>query len=190
MQKPYPLERYRIRTSIAEQKRFEKEARDIESISLLEAHFRMQVAKLMEESREQGKRLTPLTTVSGQHQIGPNKNNYSKPILMLIDYLATSGGDTFPAKLEALNRVTLFGSKTAGMGGTARWKKHFKRLKHSQVAMQISSALAYDPNGKPLENNGPEPKPENVYNYSVNDFLDDYQEFQNAYSEKVLTLIK
>ena len=61
---------------------------------------------------------TPSSTRRGATDAAGRSIAYSKPILMIVDEFSTSGGDAVPAMLQDAGRVTLFGMRTNGAGGT------------------------------------------------------------------------
>lgn len=129
--------------------------------------------------------MTPKTSLSGVTLYNPNKFNYTKPILMLIDFMSGSGGDAFPATLQGFGRAKLFGTPTMGLGGHV---ENLPALNYSGMKLRMTKSLFYRPDGTPIENNGA--VPDYPYTITRNDFLFDYKGYQEAYLQTLFTLIK
>lgn len=83
----------------------------------------------------------------------PKAFAYTGKVAVLIDRGCFSATDVFAAALGALPNVTLVGETTSG--GSGRPTSH--QLKHSQLALQISSMASFQPDGRLFEGRGVEP---------------------------------
>lgn len=103
-----------------------------------------------------GRRLSQPTWVLGINKITPHPTQrYTKPILVLVDELDFSAADFFPAILQDNKRAVIFGTRTAGAGGS---------LKETQLPNQFNIrsltytwTIARRKDGRPLENLGVTP---------------------------------
>ncbi len=118
---------------------------------------------------------------------------YTKPVLMLSNELSMSTADMVPAILKDASRVTTFGSRTMGAGGSvgqvaigddAGW------------AISITQSIAVRPKEvetvdgiktRYLENVGVEPDIE--YIITLDDFFSDYVLYRNAVDQAVLSML-
>lgn len=129
-----------------------------------------------------GDHLTP--KISFQ-KIYPNQEaNYTKPIVVLTDELAGSGGDAFPALMQGYDRATIIGTQTSGLGGSVA---SIPNLPFSQISVRLTQTLFYHPNGQAIENNGV--KPDIPYTITAEDFLGGYSQYRKFYTEKVLDIL-
>ena len=142
------------------------------------------VLSLIKSTWDKGDYLTPKTSISGEDWIYPNRIHYTKPIVMLIDELAGSGGDAFPSLMGGYKRATLLGTRTWGLGGHVA---ELPPLYHSAINVRITKSLFYRPDGTPVENNGAVPD----VNYSItrDDYLYDYKNYQKFYLKTLLDKI-
>ncbi len=129
--------------------------------------------------------LTAKTSISGQPFKKQNEVNYTKPIVVLIDEIAGSGGDAFPGMMMARPNTKLLGTRTSGLGGHV---EEFPRLPNSQVGGRYTKSLFYRADGVAVENNGSVPAPGHEYTITYNDFVDGYREYQAFYMQKLLEL--
>ena len=134
---------------------------------------------------ELGDYLTPKTSISGEDWIYPNRIHYTKPIVMLIDELAGSGGDAFPSLMGGYKRATLLGTRTWGLGGHV---EELPPLYNSAINVRMTKSLFYRPDGTPVENNGAVPD----VNYSItrDDYLYDYKNYQKFYLKTLLEKVE
>lgn len=146
-----------------------------------------EVLRLVRTTYEAGGRLTPMTSITGVRTFAPNRIHYTKPIVMLVDEIAGSGGDAFPSMLSGFKRVRLIGTATSGLGGHVGT---LQPLPYSRFGGRLTKSLFYRPDGVPVENNGAEPLVQDRYSISYNDFVDGYREYQAFYLNKLLDMVQ
>ncbi|MGE4131784.1 MAG: S41 family peptidase [Bdellovibrionales bacterium] len=138
------------------------------------------VLKLIEDTWKQGTSfLTPKTSISGEGDIAPAAIHYTKPVVVLIDEVAGSGGDMFPAMMQGLGRAKLFGQTTSGLGGHVQ--NYPAALPYSQLQFTLTKSLFYRPDGVAIENNGA--VPDQTYTITREDVMYGYRQYQKAYLE-------
>lgn len=99
---------------------------------------------------------------------------YSKPILMLTDELDYSWADMWPAFLQDIGRVSLFGAQTAGAGGNNdTGTVPANSFGIASWSLAISTMVRRD--GSYLENNGA--KPDFPYSITVRDMRENYVDY-------------
>lgn len=121
---------------------------------------------------------------------------YTKPVLILIDEWAMSGGDYFPAIMKDLGRATLFGQTTAGAGGAV--KRFDGLIGYSEIELSYTICLGVRavevPFGEEgnktyyIENVGVSPDIE--YKITLDDFLGGYRSYREAVEKAALGLIQ
>lgn len=129
--------------------------------------------------------LTPKTSIDGVQTILPNSIHYTKPIVMLIDEMAGSGGDMFPAMMKGLGRAKLFGQNTSGLGGHVQ--DYPSSLPNSQLHFRITKSLFYRPDGVAVENNGA--SPDQLYTITRDDILYGFKGYQREYLSYLLSFL-
>jgi C-terminal processing protease CtpA/Prc len=144
----------------------------------------LETYNLLLDSFEKGEYLTPKIGRRGSKKITP-RNIYTKPVIILIDYFAASGGDMFPALLQGLGRAKLLGTATAGLGGSV---VGMTPLFYSQIRTDMTQSLFYRPDGVAVENNGVDP--DIPYEITVNDFVNGYRDYQKFYTDELLKLVQ
>ena len=122
-------------------------------------------------------RLTPKIAIDGYATMLPNPIRYTKPVVMLIDEMAGSGGDAFPAMMKGLGRVKLFGQTTSGLCGHVQM--YPAGLPNSQMKFSLTKSLFYRPDGVAIENNGA--VPDQFYTIKRDDVMYGFKEYQKAY---------
>ncbi|MFH1654565.1 MAG: protease-like activity factor CPAF [Pseudomonadota bacterium] len=119
---------------------------------------------------------------------------YTKPVLILINELAASCGDIFPANMQDIGRALLFGTRTMGGGGNVTWHGP---IGHADIFHSMTESLVWrskavrSPKGIEthyIENVGAIPDIE--YKIGIDDFLNDYKKYRETIMEAVLGLIK
>jgi hypothetical protein len=144
------------------------------------------VLKLVEDTWLKGtSRLTPMIAIDGQETFPNETIHYTKPIVMLIDEVAGSGGDMFPAMMKGLGRAKLFGQRTSGLGGHVT--RYPARLPNSQLVFRMTKSLFYDPNGQAIENHGA--VPDQTYTITRNDVLYGFKEYRQQYLNYLLSML-
>ncbi|MBK7892491.1 MAG: hypothetical protein IPJ84_17085 [Bdellovibrionales bacterium] len=115
---------------------------------------------------------------------------WNKPILVTIDELCASGGDAFPKLMQSNKLATIFGRRTAGMGGSV---EPVVELPYSRSKVNLTRGLftAYKPDGQysdadMVENNGVQP--DLSYSHTVDDFRAGYPAYFKALSEAATAL--
>ncbi len=134
---------------------------------------------------EKGDHLTEKVSIVGDQLIYPNRIRYTKPIVMLIDELAGSGGDAFPSLMGGNKRATLLGTRTAGLGGHIA---QLSPLNHSAINIVITKSLFYRPDGVAVENNGA--VPDVPYTITRDDYMYEYKNYQQFYLKTLLDQIQ
>jgi C-terminal processing protease CtpA/Prc len=122
-------------------------------------------------------RLTAKTAIDGQEIFEANLIHYTKPVVVLIDEMAGSGGDMFPAMMKGLGRAKLFGQTTAGLGGHINM--YPAPLPNSQMKFSLTKSLFYRPDGVAIENNGA--VADERYVITRDDVLYGFKDYQKAY---------
>jgi hypothetical protein len=151
----------------------------------LEYEQASEVYPLVEDAWKKGEFLAAKTTFHGSEPIFPSAHTrYTKPVIVLIDELAGSGGDAFPAIMQGIGRAKLFGSQTGGLGGHVEEQPS---LSFSALKYRMTRSLFFHPNGAPIENNGA--KPDFPYEITRTDFMYGYRNYRDAYTAALLTLI-
>jgi len=130
-------------------------------------------------------RLTVKTSIDGLGVFQPNAIRYTKPVVILIDEMAGSGGDMFPSMMQGLGRAKLFGRQTSGLGGHVQM--YPAPLPNSQLRYSMTKSLFYRPDGVAIENNGAVPDKE--YVITRNDVLYGFKEYQRAYLDYLSSLL-
>ena len=133
-----------------------------------------------------GRTFTNPTHMYGLRYVQPHpRAHYSKPILVLVNGLAFSCGDFFPAILQDNKRATIFGSQTAGAGGFVLQDSHFN---HFGVAYYtITGSLAQRLNKQPIENLGV--TPDIPYQLTERDLAENYPDYVKAVYEALKEIL-
>jgi C-terminal processing protease CtpA/Prc len=115
---------------------------------------------------------------------------WSKPVLILIDELAGSGGDAFPMLMKAGARAKLFGNRTMGLGGSVE----DEILVNSRATFRVTRGLftAYQADGKYLrsdyiENIGV--TPDVKWQHTLTDVRGGYLGYVQAFTAEALKLV-
>ena len=142
------------------------------------------------EANERGDFLAAPISFSLQPSL-PAKAVWKKPILLLIDELCGSGGDAFPMLMKGNKRATLFGNRTAGMGGNVTV---MDKLSNSGVQFRLTRSLFYLyredyslPDTAVIENNGV--TPDIAFNYTAADREKGYKEYIEQFSKEAVKLL-
>ncbi len=149
-------------------------------------------ARMIENSAERGDVLSPaMPFVQGNYLKPYTDFTWDKPMLVLADELAASGGDAFPMMVKANKRAKLFGNRTMGAGGNVVKYKLF----HSNSAISLTRGLfsAYSPDHNYadetlVENNGV--TPDILQRISVEDVRDGYIDYIKAFSKSAVEQIE
>lgn len=135
-----------------------------------------QVAELVKGAWLNNQFLTSKVAVTTGDPIYPNNIRYTKPVVILIDEMAGSGGDAFPSLMKGYGLATLVGKQTSGLGGHVTVEP---ALNYSSITIRMTKSLFYRPDGVPVENNGAIPDVE--YSITRDDFLYGYKDYQKFY---------
>lgn len=113
---------------------------------------------------------------------------WTKPMLVLIDELAGSGGDAFPMLIQRNGVAPLFGRRIMGLGGSV---VQFGPLPHSDALFTVTRGLftTYQEDGTYapsdfIENNGVQPDIEHVI--SANDFRGGFLDYMTHFSDAII----
>lgn len=132
-----------------------------------------------------GHKLTSPLHLWGADKVNPDPNvNYTKPIMVLVNELDFSGGDFFPAILQDNQRAKIFGLRTSGAGGYILGVDFPSSL--GLKSFSFTGSLARRMNNKPIENLGV--TPDIVYDWTVNDFQNNYVDYKAAINKAVGSL--
>ncbi|MBI4041784.1 MAG: hypothetical protein HY390_07965 [Deltaproteobacteria bacterium] len=150
----------------------------------LENEYYAQTVELIKKHWLLGDFLTPKTTFLNNQKVYPNPIGYTKPLLILIDEMAGSGGDAFPALLQGVGRAKLLGNHTMGAGGHV---ETMPPLNASAISISMTKSLFFRPDGVAIENRGAEP--DFPYLPTREDFLSEYRGYQKFYLNKILDML-
>lgn len=133
-----------------------------------------------------GNRISEKFPILGIQEILPHtKSQYTKPVLLIVNSLAFSGGDFFPAILQDNKRVTIMGTTTAGAGGYVRQQVYPNLFGLSYFT--FTGSIAYRLNDDPIENLGV--TPDIIYHLSENDLQNNYPDYRRAINTAVNEII-
>lgn len=110
------------------------------------------------------------------HQIEPAPISYKRPLIVLTNEFDFSCGDTMPAILQDNQRALIFGSTTAGAGGTVSGGVHPNRLGIAHYTYTTSILQRQDQSR--IENVGV--KPDVNYTLTPTDYQNDYRDYVKA----------
>ncbi len=131
---------------------------------------------------QSGKSFSSQLHLWGLDKVTPNKVNFTKPIVLLINELDFSGGDFFPAILQDNKRVTTVGVRTAGAGGYVLEAQFPNNIGLESVSFTGSLAERID--NRPIENLGV--TPDVNLSFTVSDVRNGY----SKYLDEVRTILK
>ncbi len=135
----------------------------------------------------QGKRITDPYYLLGADHINPHPGTqYTKPILVVVNELDFSGGDFFSATLQDNQRVTVFGTRTAGAGGYVL-QAGFPNLLGIQ-GVWLTGSIAERVDKNPIENLGV--KPDIEYTLTDKDLQEGFKEYKAAINKAITDLVK
>jgi hypothetical protein len=122
-----------------------------------------------------GKRFTDALHMYGFESIEPHPTfRYTKPILLIINYMDFSSADFFAAIMQDNQRATLIGTRTAGAGG------YVEKMSVTNLTgirdIGVTGSFAERTNGMPIENLGVEP--DILYEFTVSDLQNQYTDFK------------
>ncbi len=141
--------------------------------TLIYQAFKLMVDMLEKTWKTAPGSMTELVNFRGENTVYPDRQaNYTKPIVMLIDEMAGSGGDAFPSNMKGEGRAKLFGMQTSGLGGSVM---EIPSLTNSRLDVRLTRTLFFKPNGDPVENNGAIPDRE--YQITRDDVMYGYKTY-------------
>jgi hypothetical protein len=185
MDRPFAPSQFELLASKESYLSFEKEIKDVPESTIGRANFE-KVLKLIKETWHRGDSyLTPKTPIDGEETFPNNFVHYTKPVVVLIDEAAGSGGDMFPAMIKGLGRAKLFGQTTSGLGGHV--EEYPAGLPNSQMHFNMTKSLFYRPDGVAVENNGA--VPDRFYTITRDDLLYGYKNYQREYLAYLLEMV-
>ncbi len=138
--------------------------------------FAKEYCRFLIDQWREGKVMTDLTHIYGIDYVNPHPTTrFTKPIIVLVNELAFSCGDFFPAIMQDNDRALLVGSRTAGAGGFVVPHRIANRL--GVAYFTITGSLGKRPGGNPIEDLGVTPDIELTPN--VNDLRTDYDTYRH-----------
>lgn len=147
------------------------------------------LAKGLERDSELGLRLGKTPFSFSLREVlppAPGGAVWKKPMLVLIDELCGSGGDSFPMLIKANGLGKLFGNRTAGLGGSV---EKVIDLPYTRSSLSVTRGLftTFKPNGQYsdsdyVENNGV--TPDVSYTHTVKDFREGFETYFKAFSDE------
>lgn len=149
----------------------------------------LSLAKGLERDSESGLRLTRNPFSFSLREVlppAPGGTVWTKPVLVLIDELCGSGGDSFPMLIKANGLGKLFGNRTSGLGGSV---EKVIDLPYSRSSLSLTRGLftTFKPNGQYadsdfVENNGV--TPDVSYQHTIKDIRDGFEAYFKAVSDE------
>lgn len=147
------------------------------------------LAKGLERDSESGLRLGKTPFSFSLREVlppAPGGAVWQKPMLVLIDELCGSGGDSFPMLVKANGLGKLFGNRTAGLGGSV---EKVIDLPYTRSSLSVTRGLftTFKPDGQYsdsdyVENNGV--TPDISYTHTVKDFREGFETYFKAFSDE------
>ena len=127
---------------------------------------------------------------TGANTIKPHPQvQWNRPVLVLHDELSGSGGDVFPALLQAGHVAKTFGARTMGLGGTV---EAVITLPFSNAALHLTRGLmgpyAGGADPKLIENEGV--TPDYPYALTVADYRAGYVGYMKAFNDVATTITR
>jgi Peptidase family S41 len=160
------------------------------------ARFEAQ-AEALERAYDSGQRLGPLFPLAfydlNDDRVFPDPDvQWSKPVVVLANELSFSGGDLFPLVMKTNHAGTLFGARTAGLGGTV---EEVTVTPYSQATLRLTRSLYAPmtaqnqvPQGALTEDEGV--TPDIAYSPTVADFRSGYVDYVRAFSNAAVTAVR
>jgi peptidase S41-like protein len=148
---------------------------------------------LVEAAYDAGEHLTAPMPLLRDKDLAPDDQYvWTKPLLVLIDELAGSSGDMFPALIKANHTAPLFGQRTMGLGGNV---ETVDTLTHSAATLNLTRGLVAVHRDSEIyttedfiENRGVTP---NVpHEITVDDFRSGFLGYVTHFSDQILSQIE
>jgi hypothetical protein len=122
----------------------------------------------------------------GRSVIEPDaKVRYTRPIVVLVNDQCYSCGDLFPAILQDNRRATIFGTNTAGAGGSV---SSYGPLSYSGSSIHLTETLQRRSSGAFLENVGV--KPDVPWELTQADVAAGFEAYRDAYVATLQKLVR
>ncbi len=173
-----------IKTDIEAQKLFKTDNFQGLPVNLALAKGILKQFQITIKAWQEGERLTDPLPLLLESLSPSQKGVYTKPIIILIDEFAFSGGDFFPAIMQDNGRAVIFGQTTAGAGGyTLSTTFGANRLGIQNMHYTGSIARRRNPT-QPIENLGVIPD----VNYAMTAY--DYQNNFEGYKQALLRTVE
>jgi C-terminal processing protease CtpA/Prc len=145
----------------------------------------------LDAAHERGDFLGPQMSLTNISTTITENTVWTKPVLLLIDELCGSGGDAFPMLMKGHKAATLFGHRTAGMGGNVT---SMDKIGSSGVNFNLTRSLFYlaTPDGTVsdeavIENNGVTPDIQR--DYGLADFREGFASYAADFSTAATNLV-
>lgn len=149
----------------------------------------LSLAKSLERDSEAGLRLGRNPFSFSLREVlppAPGGAVWNKPVLVLIDELCGSGGDSFPMLVKANGLGKLFGNRTSGLGGSV---EKVIDLPYSRSSLSLTRGLftTFKPSGQYadsdfVENNGV--TPDVGYQHTIKDVRNGFEAYFKAVSDE------
>jgi hypothetical protein len=155
------------------------------------------VAQALERAYDAGQELGPAVALTiydlEDPRILPDPEvQWTKPYLVLANELSFSGGDLFPMLVQANRTGTIFGARTAGLGGSV---EEVGVMPYSQASLTLTRSLFLPldradqvPFGSLVEDEGV--TPDVPYTITVADFRSGYQGYVRAFADAAVRLTR
>jgi len=161
----------------------------------------IRIAASLRKALEEGSALTePLPLCIDDGLIHPAKNKkggtvvYTKPVLLLANEFSISAADMFPATLQDVGRIKVFGEQTCGAGGSVITSDYigftdFRVSQTETLAVRSKEIVTIDGvRTRYLENAGV--IPDIHYSVTIDDFLNGYEGYRNAVDAALRTIVR
>lgn len=149
----------------------------------------LSLAKSLERDSEAGLRLGRNPFSFSLREVlppAPGGAVWKKPVLVLIDELCGSGGDSFPMLVKANGLGRLFGNRTSGLGGSV---EKVIDLPFSRSSLSLTRGLftTFRPDGQYsdsdfVENNGV--TPDISYQHTIKDVRENFETYFKTISDE------
>ncbi len=150
-------------------------------------------AEALERAYDSGQRLGPLFPSAfydlNDDRVFPDADvQWTKPVVVLANELSFSGGDLFPLVVKTNHAATLFGARTAGLGGSV---EEVATTTYAQASLRLTRSLFAPmtaqnqiPTGALTEDEGV--VPDIAYSPTVADFRSGYVSYVRAFSDAAI----
>lgn len=148
-------------------------------------------ASLVESAYDAGEPLTTPISLTDDRLLDTSGYVWKKPLLVLIDELAISGGDAFPLLMQANRVAPLFGQRTMGGGGSVEL---VAQLPHSNAGLRLTRGLftASRPSGTYADTDFVENRgvfPDILHELTVADFRAGFVGYMTHFSDQIVSQI-